>query len=152
MPVRFRCAYCNQLLGISRRKIGTVVRCPTCAGQVVVPPTDTEGPSAAPAPAPAPAQARQPLFEQNDFADLFNAPAPAPAPVPASTRSKAKELEPVAIDPGVDVEPIDLDPMPGKAPGIILTPLLATVLAVGVILALAVAFGAGLLVGKAIWS
>ena len=37
MPIRFRCAYCNQLMGIARRKAGTVVRCPTCAGQVVVP-------------------------------------------------------------------------------------------------------------------
>ena len=27
MPVRFRCVYCNQLLGISSRKAGTVVRC-----------------------------------------------------------------------------------------------------------------------------
>ena len=37
MPIRFRCAYCNQLLGIARRKAGTVVRCPTCSGQVIVP-------------------------------------------------------------------------------------------------------------------
>ena len=37
MPIRFRCAYCNQLMGISRRKAGTVVRCPSCSGQVVVP-------------------------------------------------------------------------------------------------------------------
>src|SRR5207253_599174 len=37
MPIRFRCAYCNQLMGIARRKAGTVVRCPKCAGQVVVP-------------------------------------------------------------------------------------------------------------------
>src|SRR5258708_39389799 len=37
MPFRFRCAYCNQLMGISHRKAGTVVRCPKCAGQVVVP-------------------------------------------------------------------------------------------------------------------
>jgi hypothetical protein len=37
MPIRFRCAYCNQLLSIATRKAGTVVKCPTCAGQVVVP-------------------------------------------------------------------------------------------------------------------
>src|ERR1700722_11078853 len=43
MPIRFRCAYCNQLLGIARLKYGTVVRCPTCAGQVVVPNSD-DGP------------------------------------------------------------------------------------------------------------
>jgi len=37
MPIRFRCAYCSQLLSIATRKAGTVVRCPTCAGQVIVP-------------------------------------------------------------------------------------------------------------------
>jgi len=37
MPIRFRCAYCNQLMGIGRRKAGTVVRCPSCAGEVIVP-------------------------------------------------------------------------------------------------------------------
>ncbi len=37
MPIRFRCVYCNQLLGISRRKAGTIVRCTTCEGQLIVP-------------------------------------------------------------------------------------------------------------------
>jgi hypothetical protein len=37
MPIRFRCAYCNQLMGIATRKSGTVVRCPRCAGEVIVP-------------------------------------------------------------------------------------------------------------------
>ena len=75
MPIRFRCAYCNQLLGISRRKAGTVVRCPTCAGQVVVPTVDggeekgeQEGSAA--------------LFERNDFEDLFTEPAVAPEDPP----------------------------------------------------------------------
>src|SRR5262245_48901585 len=52
MPIRFRCAYCNQLLGISRRKAGKVVRCPTCAGQVIVPPSPSQAnspPSSKPA-------------------------------------------------------------------------------------------------------
>src|SRR5256714_11793322 len=84
MPIRFRCAYCNQLLGIARRKAGTVVRCPTCAGQVVVPPSDVPdppemaaapppAPTRAPTPAPAPAPAREPpVFERNDFDELLN--------------------------------------------------------------------------------
>src|SRR4051794_39841908 len=42
MPIRFRCAYCNQLMGISRRKAGTIVRCPKCSGQVVVPNPDDQ--------------------------------------------------------------------------------------------------------------
>ena len=37
MPIRFRCAYCKQLMGIGRRKAGAIVRCPRCAGEVIVP-------------------------------------------------------------------------------------------------------------------
>src|SRR5262249_61750502 len=44
MPIRFRCAYCNQLMGIARRKAGNVVRCPRCAGQVIVPNADGSDP------------------------------------------------------------------------------------------------------------
>src|SRR4051794_28145012 len=40
MPIRFRCAYCNQLMGIGRRKAGTVIRCPRCAGELIVPAPD----------------------------------------------------------------------------------------------------------------
>lgn len=42
MPIRFRCAYCNQLLGIARRKAGTVIRCPKCQGNVIVPAPEPE--------------------------------------------------------------------------------------------------------------
>jgi hypothetical protein len=37
MPIRFRCPYCDQLLGIARRKSGAVVDCPRCRGRVGVP-------------------------------------------------------------------------------------------------------------------
>src|SRR5262249_51120015 len=77
MPIRFRCAYCNQLMGIARRKAGNVVRCPTCAGQVIVP---TPG-AVAPAPEPPrPAKSPRPaggaaLLEQGDFdRDVLNQP------------------------------------------------------------------------------
>ncbi len=45
MPIRFRCVYCDQLLGIAKRKAGSVVKCPNCAGQLIVPspsPADNE--------------------------------------------------------------------------------------------------------------
>jgi hypothetical protein len=51
MPIRFRCVYCNQLLGISRRKAGTIVRCTSCEGQLIVPdPGDAESDAAEPSP------------------------------------------------------------------------------------------------------
>src|SRR2546430_16939690 len=81
MPIRFRCAYCNQLMGISRRKAGTVVRCPTCAGQVVVPDPD------APAPAdekPGEQAAAPNLFERSDFDDVLR---PVGAASPGATVS-----------------------------------------------------------------
>ena len=88
MPIKFRCAYCNQLMGIAKRKAGTVVRCPTCAGQLVVPNPDEEA-SSQPEP-----PGDELLFERPDFDALFGnaaaeggAPAkpasPAAAPVPA---------------------------------------------------------------------
>ncbi len=65
MPIRFRCAYCNQLLGIAKRKAGSVVRCPTCAGQVVVPNVEIED-------VDEPSGAGEPfVFERNDFDDLL---------------------------------------------------------------------------------
>jgi hypothetical protein len=76
MPIRFRCAYCNQLMGIARRKAGTVVRCPKCAGQVVVPfpegddLADSEHPQAV-ADNPQGGEAPGKLFEQNDFANVL---------------------------------------------------------------------------------
>src|SRR5256714_9996645 len=82
MPIRFRCAYCNQLMGIARRKAGTVVRCPTCSGQVVVP--KPEGPPEPEpedrSPQPPPPEPAQDLFERSDFgAELFAGGAPGAA-------------------------------------------------------------------------
>jgi len=163
MPIRFRCAYCNQLLGIARRKAGTVVRCPTCAGQVVVPATDGgEDPKPA---------GEQPLFERSDFDELFNNPVAAPDDA-ADARTAGKGASsaagtaapPAAVpdevwgthaDPDMVVEPSPVkrgrvpafEPQP-RAPGIVLSPAKATVLTVVVVIGLAVAFAAGLLVGR----
>jgi hypothetical protein len=170
MPIRFRCAYCNQLLGIARRKAGTVVRCPTCAGQVVVPNSDAaeEEPKE---------PAKQPVFERSDFDELFHNPIPAAdgdEPHTAGTvgpkgagggtaAGTAAPPSPVAeeawgthADPDVEVEPVGVasrrsgvafEPAP-RPPGIVLSPAKATVLTVVVVVGLAVAFAAGLLVGR----
>ncbi|HEY1187840.1 MAG TPA: hypothetical protein VGE74_09290 [Gemmata sp.] len=37
MPIRFRCSYCNRLLGIATRKAGTETTCPHCGYAIVVP-------------------------------------------------------------------------------------------------------------------
>lgn len=182
MPIRFRCVYCEQLLGIARRKAGTVVKCPNCAGQLIVPPEDDanvgdrEGQTAAvtakessgsrkPAKAavgsPEPAGEGGLLFERSDFDDLLRPaierhqperPAPRPKPTPA-------EEPPIDLaDASADVVlPSPASPFaapiiapkqaPPPRPGILLTPLRATLLCVVFVLAIAFAFGGGILLG-----
>jgi phage FluMu protein Com len=156
MPIRFRCAYCNQLLGIARRKAGQVVRCPTCAGQVVVPSPDEVG-EEEDVEAGAPSVPSPPVFERSDFDEVFHAPAPAPPapPLPITEGpghgSAAYDVEP--FDPGPRpppaAPPLPRPPPPAFNPpqGIVLSPAKATVLTVVWIVSVAVAFGIGLLVG-----
>ncbi len=43
-PIKFRCFRCNQLLGVARSKAGTVVACPKCQVELLVPePEDSQG-------------------------------------------------------------------------------------------------------------
>ena len=70
MPIRFRCAYCNQLMGISTRKAGKVVRCPKCAGEIIVP-----VPEGMEAPEPEPATAGPIAFEDQHFEQHLAGPA-----------------------------------------------------------------------------
>src|SRR6478609_9048525 len=106
MPIRFRCVYCNQLLGISRRKAGTIVRCTTCEGQLIVPdpndhatePAGMSDHEHSPAPHPITEAASGGVFEQDDFDALLQpvgggqspaavAQPPAPAAAPPARRS-----------------------------------------------------------------
>jgi len=145
MPIRFRCAYCNQLLGIARRKAGTVVRCPGCSGQVVVPSLEEAGLDKGPA-RPTPG-----AFEGNDIDKMLEGteqpsviqPHPGQGPVLASQYA------------GGAAPPVPVMPLPGGAggppamrpAGIWLSSGKATLLTVGAVIALALAFAAGLIVG-----
>jgi hypothetical protein len=77
MPIRFRCAYCQQLMGIGRRKAGAIVRCPRCAGEVIVP-AGQDMPASGAAPA-------NNFLESEDFGkELAAEPLPYPLPHPAA--------------------------------------------------------------------
>lgn len=150
MPIRFRCAYCNQLMGIARRKAGQVVRCPNCGGQLVVPNPEEAGGE----PQPPAGDEQQLVFERNDFEELLN---PAVAGSPTATKPlgqpDAPGRSPPAPGPAVpdfDVEPVAAPGAASRAaqPGIILSPKMATILSVAVIVGLAVTFVLGLIVGK----
>jgi phage FluMu protein Com len=100
MPIHFRCAFCNQLLGIARRKSGSVINCPTCGGPLVVPrmPSDDEKSESN-----RPATNR--LLEECDFDVILKPPEPAHA-VGASV---------LGTTPG-SAAPVAPSPMP-KSPG-----------------------------------
>jgi DNA-directed RNA polymerase subunit RPC12/RpoP len=142
MPIRFRCFYCNQLMGIARRKAGTTVRCPTCSSQVVVPQRDDEGTDRAGGEVP-----EAPLFERNDFDRIFQEAAAAGNRPPPPLPPAQERLEPVPLkkeETGVRTE---YTPPPPPA-GPVLSRGAVTALCVGAIVGLALAFAAGLVVGK----
>lgn len=133
MPIRFRCAYCNQLMAIARRKAGTVVRCPKCHGEIVVPaPEDMP---------PAPNAPANVVFEDRDFEKDFELPALPPAP------SLPRPEAGTAVEPAPPPPPL-LPPTPaGPRNGLFLsTPALIIFLATLLIL-LVLAFVMGLIVG-----
>lgn len=130
MPIRFRCAYCNQLMGIATRKAGTVVSCPKCSGQVVVPHPVPQAPASA-----------ANLFEQSDFPNLFDNPMPTAASMPPASQlarppGTGSEVE-AFIDQGIVV-----------GTGVFLSPGKIAILAVAGVLLVGLAFFLGLLVGR----
>jgi phage FluMu protein Com len=151
MPIKFRCKYCNQLMGIARRKAGTDVNCPTCNGILRVPFEDAaEG--TGPAPVLKAATAQQPVFEQSDFeayleADVHNRPV-VTAPPPTAAPLAGTVWNPQVPDM-VDVEPAFM-PAATLPPGIVLSNGIATLLTIGIIFLMAMSFSLGLLVGRAL--
>jgi hypothetical protein len=138
-----------------------VVRCPTCSGQVVVPtpgpgeedsvPQPPEPPAAGPPPAP-----RPDLFERSSFGEEFLSEDEPNVGSTAGRRAGLKPVPPPEAPRPVAVEPERLAPPVGtfnavaapSAPGIFLTPVKVTILAVLVVLLIGVAFFAGMLVGR----
>jgi hypothetical protein len=159
MPIRFRCAYCNQLMGIARRKAGTVVSCPTCQGQVVVPTPEPE--LVKPVPVPGPPSPDAPpgnVFDQQDFdPELFN---PDPVPIPGPSHGPAFSHPQTAPAPAsgplkplvsVGSEPFALpEPRPQGQRGMVLTAGKLTLLLIGASVAALILFGLGVLVGRAL--
>jgi phage FluMu protein Com len=138
MPIRFRCRYCDQLLGIARRKIGTEVRCPECHKMVLVPAEDAPDVDEA-------TRKGDPLFEGGDI----DAPPQPFVAGPAGDQSKggaAPTFSPAAPAP----EPFDGEPyrLPAPVAGVVLSPLHAMLLTFAALTILALAFAVGLLVGR----
>jgi hypothetical protein len=183
MPIRFRCGNCNQLMGISRRKSGSLVRCPACAAQVLVPHLEEVAEDDAPVTVkgqelPVPTELREkapePLvFERHDFDDVLREKDIPPAPIridprpmdglpaspgatmrtPAPVPAKVDKPDPPAPAPPRH-EPTKPTPLPIQLPeesvrqiGVVLSPVVATVLALLVVIAVLAAFFAGIGIG-----
>jgi phage FluMu protein Com len=166
MPIRFRCAYCNQLMGIAKRKAGQVVTCPKCAGQVVVPTPDpameeeerNSGNAAAafeeddevqkllefveetkPAPVAGPVGGRKmPAPVAPQVLPMPNVAAPRPVPQPVGGTTYPAE---------VDVVPVSGAPLL-PARGVFLTPGVLSILLILVGLLVGLAFFLGFLLGR----
>jgi hypothetical protein len=148
MPIKFRCVYCNQLLGISRRKAGAVVRCKTCDGQLVVPD---------PAVATELAENRLPgvdsvtkepppvekLFERDDFDKVLE-----PFQVPSSPAAVANPPAGSTTSRRDKTPPLIAAPMTPTAPAVVvLDRRQLTWAAVLAVLSLGLSFAVGLWVG-----
>jgi len=153
MPIRFRCVYCNQLLGISRRKAGTIVRCTTCEGQLIVPnpddPATTEPAGARDEAEPPSAPAGGGLLEQSDFDAILEPQAAGPKPAAVASPPAPSQASPPAIGkrsvfPSLTVPP----PVRSAAqPALVLTRQRLTIVSVCVVVGLGLAFAGGLLLG-----
>ena len=133
MPIRFRCAYCNQLMGIARRKAGQVVKCPKCAGEIIVP--VPEGGADEPEATEQPAG----LGGAFDAANFDPAAAVSPAPDNAATAAAERQT------------PMPMAPPPPPAPkryGVFLSIGMLCISIVVIILLLTLMFVLGLIIGK----
>src|SRR4051812_50144713 len=88
-------------MGISRRKAATVVRCPTCSGQVVVPDPDAPEPADA---KPGEKAAAPNLFERSDFDDMLRPGVPG-ATVKAGGEASQPSHVPMTGAWGTNAEP-----------------------------------------------
>jgi hypothetical protein len=136
MPIRFRCAYCNQLMGIATRKAGQVVKCPKCAGEIIVPVPQGMEP-AAPEPA-----APMAAFEDKAFEQLMNEPAVVPDAANATATVAAPEPHADFVPPPAPA------PEPRKRLGLFLPLGMLFVSLFVIVLLMVLMFVLGLIIGR----
>ena len=164
MPIRFRCVYCDKLLGIAKRKAGAVVNCPQCGQPLIVPTPEPEPEPTAAASQPA-APPRRPgkLFEQDDFDVLLEGdatfrtpdpPAPPKRPKAPATPPPTNPLPPRpfpverSLPPAPSTDPSGPPGARGRSGGLVLSTGMLVLALVAVLVLMGAAFGGGLLVGR----
>ena len=159
MPIRFRCVYCDKLLGIARRKAGAVVNCPQCGQPLIVPTPEPEATAAASQPAsPPPGPGK--LFEQDDFDVLLEgdatyrtperppAPRRAKAPTPPVPVVNPLPPRPLAVERSLPAAPASAPVNPSRGGGLVLSGGMLVLALVAVLVLMGLAFGGGILVGR----
>jgi hypothetical protein len=160
MPIRFRCVYCDKLLGIARRKAGAVVNCPQCGQPLIVPTPESEPVTAAASAPPSPAPKQSKLFEREDFDALLRGDAtlrtseaddrpsrkarrPSANPLPPRPFPVERSL-PAPDDRDPTLEP----PRPATRSGIILSTGMLVLFLAATFVLIGIAFGGGIVVGR----
>jgi phage FluMu protein Com len=164
MPIRFRCVYCNKLLGIATRKAGTVIQCPECGEKLIVPTPPEEKPSPEEAMENAAAEMMEQdpprLFEHSDFEKLMHE-EPAFRPIEPRSPEPSKPVKrPAPPAPAIMQAPAPApiyEPMPQPGGFDVVTPQgyfvsssRLTWLSVAMVILVVLAFTAGLLVGRSL--
>lgn len=158
-PIRFRCYKCNKLLGVPARKVGSIVSCPQCRAELQVPrleaAVDPEVPGGAPEAAtsegarpqsPAPEAAVEPGPSSPVVAIPSDFPAAPPEAAAAVDDAVlvAIQVEPPSIRRGPDAA--------GSRPqDVVLSPVIVLAWSLLVLMAVPLAFIAGLLAGHFVW-
>jgi phage FluMu protein Com len=161
MPIRFRCVYCDKLLGIARRKAGSVVNCPQCKQPLIVPTPDPEPePTAAAAGPSGPPPVPGKLFERDDFDELLQGGATLRAPDDSRRRKRSKTSRvPAPLPPKQFPVERSLPPPPhstqetipaARPVGMVLTTGKLVLLLLAVLILTGLAFGGGIIVGRTV--
>lgn len=120
MPIKFRCNYCRQFLGISRAQAGGVVDCPTCGRSIRVPLLDgTVRPLPTPELNMQDAHLARALDELANLGDMLDQPLPAVRSAPHEVADDDEDdengipqpiPEPIPIEVPIAPTPIKINP------------------------------------------
>lgn len=147
-PIKFRCYKCNKLLGVPARKVGSTVSCPQCQADLQVP--RLEAASAAPAPTNSPEIAVEAVSTTKAAADL-SLPEVLASVAASATSTSLDESLIAAIS--VDTPSIRPNREPSERPvhDVVISPVIVLAWSLLVLMAIPLAFLAGLLTGHFVW-
>ncbi len=148
-PIKFRCYKCNKLLGVPARKVGSIVSCPQCQAELRVPRLEAAVEPAAPDASP------EVAVEPSSATSSESSPAVA---IPADFAPEPPGAGPVVDDAllvAIQVEPPSIrrsaDSPESRPQDVVLSPVIVLAWSLLVLMAVPLAFIAGLLTGHFVW-